>query len=128
MGVSSSSHFQIKIITWWNSSGYHSQNQKRINFSIWTMRTGWVSSGYYFDLEMRIGWHPHPVVIWKEFNNRMNKSSDCHLNKNNNRMTCSSGYQFFSNDNRMGVPSGSHIRVIAEWIFLLGCRKNLIRV
>jgi len=126
MEVSSGSHFQIKMITGWNSSGYHSQNRKRINFSIRT--TGWVSSGYHFDLEIRTGWHPHLVVIWKKINNRMNRPSGCHLNKNNNRMGMSSGCRFFSNDNRMRVSSGSHIRIIAEWIFLLGCRKNLIRV
>jgi len=29
------------------------------------MRNGWVPSGSHFDLEMRTGWQPHPVVISK---------------------------------------------------------------
>ena len=78
MGVPSGSHFQIKMITGWNLSGSHNPNWKINLFPIWTMRTGWVSSDYHFDLEMRTGWHSHPVVIWKKINNRMEVSSDCH--------------------------------------------------
>jgi len=40
-----------------------------------------MSFGYHFDLEIRTGWHSHPVVIWKKINNRMSKPSDCHLKK-----------------------------------------------
>jgi len=98
MEVPSGSHFQIKMITGWNSSGSHSLNRKRINFSIWTMRTGWVWSGYHFDLEMRTGWHPHPIVIWKKINNRMEVSSGC------------------------------HIRVIAIWNFFIKVQEEPIRV
>jgi len=124
MGVSSDSHFQIKMITGWNPSGSHSSNRKINSFSILTMTTEWVSSGYHFDLEMKTGWYPYPVVIWKKINNRMSSPSNCHLKKNNNRMGVSSGCQFFSNDNRMGVPSGSHIRIIAEWIFFIKVQEE----
>jgi len=51
------------MITGSNPSGSHSPNRKINPFSIWTMRTKWVSSGYHFDLKMRTGWHPHPVLI-----------------------------------------------------------------
>jgi len=57
MGVLSGSHFQIKMITGWNSSGSHSPNQKINPFSIWTMRTGWVSSSCQFFFK----WQPDGV-------------------------------------------------------------------
>jgi len=98
----SSSHFQIKMITGWNSSSSHSPN--------------------------RTGWHPYPVVIWKKTNNRMTPPSGCHLNKNDNRMTCSSDCQFFSNDNRMKLSSSYHIRIIAVWNFFIKVQKEPIKV
>ena len=66
----------MMVMSWFGVWGV--LDGKRINFSIWTMRTRWVSSGYHFDLEMRTGWHPYPVVIWKRINNWISRSFDCH--------------------------------------------------
>ena len=119
MGVPSGSHFQIKMITGWNPSGSHNPNWKINPFSIWTMRTGCVLSSYHFDLEMRIGWHPYPVVIWKKINNRMTPLSGYHLKKNDNEMGVSSGCQFFSNDNRMEVSFVCHTRIFGVSNFFI---------
>jgi len=51
-GMSSGSYFQIKIIV-----GFHGLNRKINPFSIWIMRTGWISSNYLLILEMIIGWY-----------------------------------------------------------------------
>ena len=96
MGVPSGSHFQIKMITGWNSSSSHNPNWKINPFSIWTMRTGWVSSGYHVDLEMKTRWHLHPVVNFFQ----MTTGWKCH-----------------------SVVIQGHLRY---GIFLLGCSKNLL--
>jgi len=113
IGVSFSSHFQIKTMIRWNSSDSHSPNWKWINFLIWTMRIGWVSSDYHFDLEMRTGWHPYPVVIWKKINNRMCRPS---------------GFQFFFKWQPDGASSGSHIRAIVVLKFFIRVQDERIRV
>jgi len=70
------------------------------------MRTGYASSGSQFDFVMRTGWHTHPVVIFKKFDNRMRVPSGSHNKiKLRTGWTGHPGVKCFKYDNRMRVSS-----------------------
>jgi len=54
-------------------------NGERRDSPISGMRTECASSSFQFDFVMKTGWHPHPVVIFKKFDNRMRVSSGSHV-------------------------------------------------
>jgi len=76
------------------------------------MRTGYASSGSQFDFVMRTGWHPHPVVKFFKYDNRMRVSSGSHNKiKLRTGWTGYSGVKCFKYNNWMRVPSGCHYEI-----------------
>jgi len=70
---------------------------------------------------MRTGWHHHPVVIFKKFDNRMRVSSGSHNKiKLKTGWTGHPGVKYFKYDNRMRVSSGYHYEIKLRTGFVKG--------